>query len=72
MGQEVGDGQEIRVHEVDDARCREQQAEDGVDEKTVAEPAPLVTTLFDGCGQEDRQGQPAGRIYVGSFESETL
>lgn len=61
MGQEVGDGQEIRVHEVDDARCREQQAEDGVDEKTVAEPAPLVTTPFDGCGQEDRQGQPAGQ-----------
>ena len=61
MGQEVGDGQEIRVHEVDDARCREQQAEEGVDEKTVAEPAPLVTTPFDGCGQEDRQRQPAGQ-----------
>lgn len=61
MGQEVGDGQEIRVHEVDDARCREQQAEDGVDEKTVAEPAPLVTTPFEGSGQEDRQRQPAGQ-----------
>ena len=37
--QEVGDGQEIGVHEVGDARCRKQQADDGVDEKTVAEPA---------------------------------
>ena len=54
VGQEVGDGQEIGVHEVGDARCREQQAEDGIYEKTVAEPAPFLTAPFDGRGQEDR------------------
>ena len=49
------------MHEVGDARCRKQQAEDGVDEKTVAEPATFLTAPFDRSGQEDWQGQPAGQ-----------
>lgn len=61
MGQEVGDGQEIGVHEVGDARCRKQQAEDGIYEKTMAEPATFLTAPFDRSGQEDRQRQPAGQ-----------
>lgn len=61
MGQKVGDSQEVRVHEIGDTRCCKEQAEDGVDEKTVAEPAAFLTAPFDGCGQEDRQRQPAGQ-----------
>ena len=46
--EEVSNRQKIGVHEVDDAGCRKEEAEQGVDKETVAEPRFFAAAPFQG------------------------
>ena len=52
--EEVGNAQKVGVHEVDDAGCRKEEAEQGVDKKTVTEPRFFTAAPFQGGCQKDR------------------
>ena len=54
VAEKVGNRQKIGVHEVDDAGCRKQEAEQGVDEKTVAQPGFFAAAPFQRGGDQDR------------------